>query len=265
MATKSRIKRLAAPDGVEAVEARFLRHRFAPHQHDTYTIGMTTAGLQRFAYRGTCRDAAPGDVFILHPGETHDGWPGTEAGYAYRALYLDPAWISAALDGSPLPFVEDPVRRDPAMGRVVAALLASDPVGHDPFAFAGGLADLAQTLVRLAGEPVAVQPVVDRALLDRMRQRIAETAVDGTSLSALERDLGVSRYRLIRDFKRCYGVTPHRFAIQRRLAVAKDLIRAGTTLAEAAAAAGFADQSHFSHHFRRNVGMPPGQWRALLE
>ena len=48
--------------------------------------------------------------------------------------------------------------------------------------------------------------------------------------------------------------------MEARLRHARGLIRAGATVAEAAAATGFADQSHFTRVFRRLMGVPPGVW-----
>jgi AraC family transcriptional regulator len=51
--------------------------------------------------------------------------------------------------------------------------------------------------------------------------------------------------------------------ITRRVERAKILLRARTdlSLAELAMRAGFYDQSQFSHHFKRLVGVTPGQYR----
>jgi AraC-like DNA-binding protein len=45
---------------------------------------------------------------------------------------------------------------------------------------------------------------------------------------------------------------------------ARALIAAGEPLAEAAAAAGFADQPHLTRHFVRAYGYTPGAWRAAV-
>ena len=52
-------------------------------------------------------------------------------------------------------------------------------------------------------------------------------------------------------------------AILRRIERAKQLLQAGTdlSLAEVAADAGFSDQSQFSHHFKRLLGVTPGRFR----
>ena len=38
---------------------RFATCRFSPHRHDTYAIGITTAGVQEFRYRGGAASACP--------------------------------------------------------------------------------------------------------------------------------------------------------------------------------------------------------------
>ena len=70
----------------ERIEAFFSGVGFDPHRHDTYAIGTTLAGVQAFRYRGAARRSLPGQVFVLHPDETHDGRAGTAQGFRYRIL-----------------------------------------------------------------------------------------------------------------------------------------------------------------------------------
>jgi AraC-like DNA-binding protein len=49
--------------------------------------------------------------------------------------------------------------------------------------------------------------------------------------------------------------------VQERVRRAKALLRAGRTPAEAAAEAGFSDQSHLTRHFKRLLGFTPGRYR----
>jgi AraC-like DNA-binding protein len=75
---------------------------------------------------------------------------------------------------------------------------------------------------------------------------------------------GLSRYDLARQFRACLGTSPYRYLILRRLDRARTLIRQRVPLTEAAAAAGFADQSHMTRHFKQAYGLPPGRWASML-
>jgi AraC-like DNA-binding protein len=82
------------------------------------------------------------------------------------------------------------------------------------------------------------------------------------TLEDLAGECGLGRFRLLRDFARTTGLTPHAYLLQRRTELARRLIAAGTPLAEAAIAAGFADQSHMTRNFTRRYGYTPGAYLA---
>ncbi len=71
----------------------------------------------------------------------------------------------------------------------------------------------------------------------------------------------VTRFQVIRDFKKAIGLTPAAYIRDRRLRRAGFLIEQGLGLADAAMAAGFADQSHLSRTFRATRGMTPGMFK----
>jgi AraC-like DNA-binding protein len=79
----------------------------------------------------------------------------------------------------------------------------------------------------------------------------------------LERVSGLDRFTLARHFRSAFGTSPHRYQVGRRLMRAQALIAEGRALSEAAAAAGFADQSHLTRHFSARFGITPGRWAAL--
>ncbi|MES1179522.1 MAG: AraC family transcriptional regulator [Myxococcales bacterium] len=67
-----------------------------------------------------------------------------------------------------------------------------------------------------------------------------------------------SKQRLIRSFRREFGLTPHQYLTYLRLARARDLMRHGHDCGEAAHAVGFYDQSQMNRHFIKHVGITPG-------
>jgi AraC-like DNA-binding protein len=241
--------------GVERFEAAVAGRGFAPHRHDCYAVGLTLSGVQRFHYRGATWAGLPGQVHVLHPDELHDGEPGTAAGFAYRMVYLDPALVGAALGGGTLPFVATPLLDgvDPSPWDFAAPL--------DALAAQDLVLALSELLAGAAGRRAKVV-VLDLPALGRVRERIAVEPGRQPAMAELEALAGLDRWTLARQFRLAYGISPSGYRVQRQVARAQELMRAGLPLATAAAEAGFADQSHLTRQFRRAVGLTPAQWRA---
>lgn len=85
------------------------------------------------------------------------------------------------------------------------------------------------------------------------------------SLDDMAETVFMSKYNLIRTFKREVGLTPHQFQIQNRIRKAQRLLEASATIAEVASATGFCDQSHFIRHFGKIVGLTPTDYRLACE
>ena len=224
---------------------------------------MTVAGVQTFRYRGTRRLSLPGQLVILHPDEIHDGAPGTEEGFGYRALYVAPELVHDALESSALPFVADPVQSPTPTTRLIASLLADI---DEPVSDLGRVeitATLADALRSLAGRARRAPGTIDVGAVEVARDYLAAHAFEQTSASTLERITGTDRYTLARHFRRAFGTSPDRYRTLRRVALARAAIESGVPLAQAAVEAGFADQSHLTRQFKRTYGLTPGRWSAL--
>ena len=260
----ARIRAGTVGRGIEWAEAFFRDRAFAPHRHDSYAIGMTLSGVQGFAYRGEGRRCLAGEIHVLHPDETHDGAPGTEDGFGYRILYVDPALIGAAIGGRRLPFVADPVvaaRSDPVR-RLKAAIAGVDgPL--DEVGVSDLIVTLADALAAMAGDGPE-RPAIDGRAVSRVRDALMAEAGEPMPMAALEAVAGLDRWALARQFRAAYGTSPHRFRLMRRLERARRLMAAGVGLAEASAAAGFADQSHMTRQFKRAYGLTPARWLEAL-
>ena len=86
----------------------------------------------------------------------------------------------------------------------------------------------------------------------------------GPSLGQMAAVARLSPYHFARQFKAATGLPPHQYVIARRVERARQLLQGGDdfSLAEVAAHVGFSDQSQFTHHFKRLVGVTPGQFRT---
>jgi AraC-like DNA-binding protein len=257
------IRLASAGHGIERAEVHLGELSFEPHRHDAYAIGITTAGVQTFRYRGSRRVCLPGQLHVLHPDETHDGAAGTDDGFAYRILYIAPELVREALGDRPLPFVADPVQTPTPATLPLVALLADidDPIGE--LASADAAAGIADALVSLGGRPDGRVPTLDLRAVALVREYLAVHASEQTPVSLLEQVAGTDRFTIARHFRRAYGTSPDRYRTLRRLELARTALQCGESLVRAAADAGFADQSHMSRQFKRTYGLTPARWQAL--
>lgn len=246
--------------GLERAEVHISTGGFEPHRHDTYALGVTTAGVQRFRYRGADRICLPGQLHILHPDETHDGTAGTSDGFSYRILYLAPELIREAFGDRPLPFVANPVHALTPVTTPVAALLDDIDEPVSDLAQAEIIAAVADTLRFLSGRPGGPPPVIDIKAVGLVREYLRAHASEQTPASTLERIAGTDRFTIARHFRRAFGTSPDRYRTLRRLALARTAIESGLPLAQVAAEAGFADQSHMTRQFKRTYGLTPAHW-----
>ena len=253
--------------GVELFRAWFAGPAYAKHRHDTYAIGLTDRGVQVFDYRGAGRVSTPGQVVVLHPDEVHDGNPGTDAGFGYRIVYVEPARMAEALRAvrgrpGPLPFVREPVSRNGRLARAVERAFLS-PL--EPLAVADLVVDLAGGLLVAAGAggEAAASRRVDAAAVDRARRFIDAARTRVVRSSELEAISGLTRYELARQFRMLLGTSPYRYLLMRRLDLARALLQGERPLADVAAGAGFADQAHFTRVFKAALGLTPARYRAL--
>jgi AraC family transcriptional regulator len=69
-------------------------------------------------------------------------------------------------------------------------------------------------------------------------------------------------------FQRCLGLSPHRYLVHCRLRHARKLLSRldkEVSIVVVACESGFADQAHFSRHFRRAYGVSPLAFRRTIE
>lgn len=264
--------RPGAMAGVTMMRAHFTEHAFERHSHPEYGIGLTYSGIQTFHCRGALQTSAPGHVIFLNPDQAHDGLPGVADGYGYAMLYVGPEVMAqvperaAGTLGSA--YFRDAVVHDPQAARRLLAVV--DAIGQAQEALREQtlmLGAFLQLLSRHGERPqTALAPVpAGQRRLRRVRDYIHAHAERDISVAELACEAGVSRVYLSRAFEQHFGVPPHIYLNAVRLAHARRLLLTGAPLAAVAAAAGFADQSHFSRRFKGATGLSPGVWLRQMQ
>lgn len=254
--------------GVEAVSAD-TSHAFGRHTHDQFGIGVIMRGAQKSLSGRGIVEAAAGDVITVNPGEVHDGSPLGEGGRAWRMLYFDPCVLTDLIhdlfDGSSfLAELSHPAMHDPASAACFLSIFraVTDPHGgHSEIEWRENLLLLLARLIEHRDQ--RQRPGASKAI-EQARARIDDDPAAPLTLDELAAIGGISQFQLLRGFSKVTGFTPHAYLVQRRLQRARKMIAGGTALADAAHAAGFADQSHMTRLFVRTYGMSPGLYAAAM-
>lgn len=280
------LERLELDQQLSGTDIHFLRKRkasAAPHQVATpasargFLIGISLqAGHRRRIYhegRARNHDFAAGSIYVRDFAED------------YRAD-LDSAFDFILMELPRHAFERAAGERPGARLRSLACVTAmADPL----------LLHLAQGLSTVLQRPQEASAlfldqlgeVMTTHLLDRYGGNLAHTREAGRTLSRLHEarakemlrsrldgtvSIGeiadachLSRSYFIRAFRETTGQTPLQWLQSQRMSVARGLLlESGLTLAEIAAACGFADQSHFTRAFTQAEGRPPGHWRRQV-
>jgi AraC-like DNA-binding protein len=223
-------------------------------------------------YQRRCHALGPGRVLCIGPGELL-ATPQVCRSGRLRVLLVATEIFNAALLASGIetgpgkqpataPLSCALARRLESAFRMLEAPLAS---GELPELFEALLTTLGKELFRAKGDAqerlwraAFAGSKVDQLHESLVRQMSA--AVAPPDMTALAQKSGLSRFQALRLFRRHYGITPYAYQLHFRIAHARRCLRGGANPAEVAANFGFADQSHFTRHFKRLVGVTPGQY-----
>ncbi|AWY39355.1 helix-turn-helix domain-containing protein [Pseudomonas putida] len=258
-----------ADTGIETLRAHFQGHAYDPHWHDSYLVGVTEQGVQQFNCRRARHQSTPGKVFLLEPGDIHDGEAPTDDGFTYRMLYIDPQWLRHELgavfdrapDNSELSFANT-LATDVRLAHATSQAFESLHRGELKMVRQTALDNVIECLTRHLhwrtryGEDPRLPLVAQKA-----REYLHAHAHEDIGLDQLAAATGVDRFRLTRAFKAAYGMAPHAYLVQLRLATARRMLARGEQPAAVATALGFADQSHLGRWFVRAYGLTPALYR----
>jgi len=251
--------------GLSLMHADFTSHDFAPHTHDAFVIAVTELGGARIKSRGVTEVALSSGLFVSNPEEPQSSWMGDSPRWRYRSMYLTQAAIDVVAEGlgiESVPYFTRNIFPDADLVSGFASLHRSLEAGADRFREHELLISAFGHLFGRRGsggdriEPAPRDRVLVHRIVDLMRQRFAENLL----LGDLAATAGLSVFQLIGLFKRTIGTTPHVYLTHVRLNAACSRLRLGDSIAEAAIAAGFCDQSGLRKHFKRCYGITPLQF-----
>ncbi|WP_308367078.1 MULTISPECIES: AraC family transcriptional regulator [unclassified Microbulbifer] len=232
--------------------------------HADYTIKLTTRGLGApIRYKGARhKPCSTGQLSVFSPFEPLIAGKSAYS-TSFASLVIEPHLLHSAceaLDRSSLSF-HSPHILHTALARQLAVLNADMDTELPTADLELQFSEALELLLEIPGSEEK-HPAPKFVL--HTRELVLDNLDKNLSAETLERELGLSRFHLIRLFRKHYGLPPGEFRTYARLSLARKLLAGGSSQAEAAQAAGFFDQSHFHRHFRRVMNISPGAFQKVL-
>lgn len=226
-----------------------------------YTWHFILSGRGRLDVGNESFELSAGDAFFISPDmimryfpDPKDPWE-----YVWFTLHGD----AAAQYGGQLGFsASSPVLHCHHFGKIRSILKQTvDALEEERLGYFGVLSalfeimELSSTSYRPRTEIQAVRELIDEGC-----------TIPDFSVEKLCRDAGFSHAQLLRLFKREYGKTIRRYLIEKRLALAYELLaESNLSIRSVALSCGFSDEMHFSKSFRAHYGITASDYRKSLE
>lgn len=242
------------------------------HYHEFCKLLFLVSGSGSYVVDGHRYALQSGDVVLIGSRSVHR--PEMEAGIAYERIiiYISPEFLQKSacqgcdlLDcfsgkhGHVLRLREQQRKALLSMAAALERELAGEEYGREILCESA----LLRLLVFLgrgqhgsdAQMPAPVEPKNDR-ILTMLRYMDAHLAEDLT-VDALAEQFYISKYHLMRLFRKETGATIHTYLTLRRLTRARELIEGGMRATEACYRCGFRSYSSFTRAYGKHYGMTP--------
>lgn len=258
------LKHVDVVGGLDYLVAAYRKQVFPRHAHGEYLVGLIEAGVHDVWCRGELWHAGAGLVATFAPDEPHSGGVGAENGWRQRILYLPEPLVRSVLDDAEVPVAgtpgfRSPFQNDDALAPALKGFSGLLDQGAPALEIEEALHGLVLKLFAQGNVPTRKAEAAS-VPLQRARDYLHANLAEPIRLAELAAVADLSGGTLIERFKARYGLPPHRYLVQLRVEEARRLLRSGASIAEAAYAVGFADQSHLTRKFRDILGVTPARY-----
>lgn len=241
--------------------------RFTNHLHDGHVLWINSGGGEYYHLRGCKKILQPGCVSVIEPGIVHSNHPCEGAVRYLRSLYLSNEFftnVEKMFTGTGQGRLSLPTREieDEVSWNILLQLHESIVTKQERIVIDQFLIALFSRLFKnssITGDGEVTSPRPSRRL-QMIIEYMHECCSDEISLDVLANIGGCTTYHIIRLFRKQMGMSPHAYLVQLRLERARRLMEDGCAIVDAAAQAGFSDQSHLTRKFKLRYGITPGRY-----
>jgi hypothetical protein len=218
-----------------------------------YQIGIVRQGNGEFNVGGNNFPISSGQLFFIHPGKIHSGKPDFEIGWTVDTITLKADFVYELFNNNK-PIFNDTVVENSALKITFEKAFELLSTYRENFENESNLFLLITDLFKdVSNTSIDDDKKANNEAIDRAIDFISKNYKKSFSLDDLAEQVFLSKFHLLRIFKKKIGLSPYAYQTQLKLNEARKLIFKDKTLTEIAYELGFADQAHFTNTFKKHA------------
>ena len=259
--------RAAGYDSIELHRGASITVDYARHWHDELYLCAVVDGGGDLDCQGSSYPTPPGTLVLLPSGEVHVY---RKRECSFRCMFIEFPALQKAVEQfteqevPTIHFRLELIRNPQTMRSFLRLHRALESRGSKLFRDSAAMRLFQRLVNRHSAAGIAsTSDGNEDFAVNRTKKYLEEHYAEQISLHDLSRLTRLSPYYLHRSFCKKVGMPPHAYQVQVRVSRARSFLRRGRSISDAACAAGFVDQSHFTRHFKRFTGVTPGRYLRL--
>ncbi len=235
---------------------------FPKHFHETFCISLIRNGIEKIELENHFLYSEANCISITNPYEVHaNPLIDPESKVSFDTIYVSPELMTHFLNGEKIEFQNRQIRDVKINGTFKHLLIEMKQNKTSASELL-----LREFISQLS--PYAQAPKEETAshsdYLTELTTYIEQNLEDKLYLDELARIVHLNKYGFAKKFKSLTGMSPMSYVLMKKVFAAKAQIHADCDLTDLAYAYNFTDISHFSHSFKKYVGISPKAYRDQL-
>lgn len=269
MSKETRTVKFDAELKLEAYHFEGIMQKFPNHFHEYYVIGFIESGHRYLSCKNKEYTIEPGDLLLFNPGDNHTCEQCDGRTLDYRCINIQRETMSRAVfeitGESYLPYFTEQVvfhsELVPLLKELHLMIMQEekDFRKEEFFYFL-----LEQLIEEYTDQEIPLPKLEKNTENEAVCEFLKQNYMNNITLNDLSKLTGLSKYYLLRSFTKQEGISPYSYLITLRINMAKKLLEQGASPIDAALRTGFADQSHFSNFFKKQIGLTPRQYMRIF-
>lgn len=240
-------------------------HSSKTHFHNEISIGLIEKGGCNAEIYGNTYDLTEKTILIIPATFTHKCNPYNLDKWKFRMIYINKEWFQTALDNT----IEIKFSYRQVNQKVFSDIISL-------------FSDIQNNIIDIRNESKLLEYICDltsinnvnnekemigslsSGKLSEIKKYIDDNYLNNIMLNDLAKEVGMSKYYLIRQFEKQHGLSPHKYLTNLRINHAKELLKNNNDFANIALESGFYDQSHFTKYFKEYTGVTPMKYKICI-